>query len=99
MTVETNPTRFLDKAFSKNLDGSVTIKVFFKPGNFRKFWNSQIPKRYKGNNIWHDLHRVFQIAPDFDAEIETITLKHLEVGYPIGFIKSVINDFKNSTEE
>ena len=99
LTAETNPTRFLDTAFSKNLDGSVTTNVFHKPGKLPTFWNSQIPKRYKRNKIPGDLHPAFKIASDFDAEVQTITQKYLEVGYPIGFIKSVINDFKNSKEE
>ena len=83
--------------FSKNLDGSVTTKVFRKPGKLPVFWNSQIPKRYKRNNIRGNLHRAFKIASD--VEVQTITLKYVEVGYPIGIIKSVINDFKNSKEE
>ena len=45
LIVETNPTRFLDIIFSKNLDGSVMSKVFRKPGKLPTFWNSQIPKR------------------------------------------------------
>ena len=45
------------------------------------------------------MHRVFKIASDFDAEVQTITQKYLEVGYPIGFVRSVINDFKNSKDE
>ena len=45
------------------------------------------------------MHRAFKIASDFDEEVQTITLKYLEVGYPIGYIKSVINDFKNSKKE
>ena len=45
------------------------------------------------------MHRAFKIASDFHEEVQTITQKYLEVGYPIGFIKSVINDFKNSKEE
>ena len=45
------------------------------------------------------MHRAFKIASDFDVEVRTITQKYLEVEYPIGFIKSVINDFKNSKEE
>ena len=94
LTVETKPNRFLDTTFSKNLDGSVTTKVSCKPGKLPTFWNSQIPKRYKRNNIRCDLHRAFKIASDFDAEVQTITLKYLEVGYPISFRKSVINDFK-----
>ena len=44
LTVKTNPTRFLDIAFSNNLDGSVTTKVFHKPGKLPTYWNSQIPK-------------------------------------------------------
>ena len=45
------------------------------------------------------MHCAFKIASDFDGEVQTITQKYLEVGYPIGFIKSVINEFKNSKEE
>ena len=98
LTVEANLNRFLDTAFSKNLGGSVTT-VFCKPRKLPTFWNSQIPKRYKRNNMRGDFHRDFKTAWDFEAEIQTITQKYLKVGYPIGFIKSLINDFKNSKEE
>ena len=37
LTVETNPTIFLDRVFSKNLDGSVTTNVFRKPGKLQTF--------------------------------------------------------------
>ena len=99
LTVETNPTRFLDTAFSKNLDGFVTTNAFCKPGKLPTFWNSQIPKRYKQNNIRGDLHGALKIASDFHAGVQTIIQKYLEVGYSIVFIKSVINDFKNSKDE
>ena len=56
LTVETNPTRFLDTAFKVNPAGSVTMKVLQKPGKFSVFWDYQIPKRYKRNNINGDLH-------------------------------------------
>ena len=56
LTVETNPTRFLDTTFNVIPDGSVTTKVFRKPGKFPAFWKSQIPKSYKRNNINGDLH-------------------------------------------
>ena len=59
----------------------------------------QTRKRYKRNNIPGDLHHAFRIASDFDAEVQTSTQKYLEVGYPIGFIKSVISDFKNGKQE
>ena len=42
LTVETNPTRFLDTAFTVNPDGFVTANVFQKPRKFPGFWNSQI---------------------------------------------------------
>ena len=96
LTIESNPSRFLDTSFSINPDGSVTTKVFRKPGKLPTFWHSQIPKRYKRNNIRGDLHRAYKIASDFDAEVVIITQKYLQVGYPIGFIKSVINDFRIS---
>ena len=99
MTVGTNPTRFLDTAFSKNFDGSVTTNVFREHGKLPAFLNSQIPRRYKSNNIRGDFHCAFKNASDFDVEVQTITRKNLEVGYPIGFIKSVISNFKNSKEE
>ena len=95
LTVETKPNRFLDTTFSKNLDGSVTTKVSCKPGKLPTFWNSQIPKRYKRNNIRCDLHRAFKIASDFDAEVQTITLKYLEVGYPIGFTSKLVKRKSN----
>ena len=99
LTVETNPTIFLDRVFSKNFDGSVTTNVFRKLGKLPTFWKSQMSKRYKRNNIQGDLHRAFKIASDFDAEVHTNTWKYLEVGHPISFTESVINDFKNSKEE
>ena len=98
LIVESNPTRFLDTAFNVNPDGSVTTKVFRKPEKCPAFWNSQIPKMYKRNNINGDLHRAFEIASDFDVEVSIITKKYLDAGYPIGFIKSVINDFKKKDE-
>ena len=51
LTVEFNPTRFLDTAFNANPNASITTKVFQKPGKFSVFWSSQILKRYKRNNI------------------------------------------------
>ena len=37
LTEESNPTRFLDTAFNITPDGSVTTKVFRKPGKFPAF--------------------------------------------------------------
>ena len=94
LTVKSNPTSFLDTAVNINLDRSITAKVFRKPGKFPAFWNFQIPKRYKRNNINIDLHRALKIATDFDTEVSIITKTYLDAGYPIGFVHSVINYFK-----
>ena len=45
------------------------------------------------------MHRTFKNGSDFGAEVQKIAQKYLEAGYPISFIQSVINDFKNSKEE
>ena len=98
LIIESNPTRFLDTACSVNPDGSVTTKVFRKPGKFPAFWSSQRPNRYKRNNINSDLHQVFKTASDVDTEVSIIAKKYLDAGYPIGFIKSIISDFKKKDE-
>ena len=56
LTVESNPTRFLDTAFNVNRDGSLKTKIFQKSRKFPAFWNAQIPKRYKRSNINGDLY-------------------------------------------
>ena len=40
LTVETSPARFLDMAFSINLDGFVTTNLLRKLGKLTIFWNS-----------------------------------------------------------
>ena len=54
--------------------------------------------RHKSININGDLHRAFKFASDFDAEFSTITKEYLDTGYPIGFFKLVISDFKKKDE-
>ena len=75
----------------------ITI-VFYKPGKFPDFWSSQIPEKYKRNNITGDLHWAFKIASDSDAEVSIITKNYLDTGYPIGSIESIISDFKKKDE-
>ena len=76
----------------------MTTKVFWKPGKFQAFWNSQISKRYKRNNINGDSNRAFKTDSDFGAEIYNITKIYLGIEYPSGFINSVISDFKKKDE-
>ena len=50
-------------------DGSVTTKIFRKSGKLPTFLNSQIPKRFKGNNIRGELQHAFKIDADFNTEV------------------------------
>ena len=46
LTIETNPTKFLDTEFHVDEKSrSIITKVYKKPGKFPAFWSSQIPKR------------------------------------------------------
>ena len=42
-----------------------------------------------------DLHRAKKISSNFKQEVDIIREKFSNVGYPPGFIKSVIDDFKH----
>ena len=48
LTIETNPTRFLDTAFKVNPAGSVTMKVLQKPGKFQSFGTIRYLKGTRG---------------------------------------------------
>ena len=74
------------------------LRFFAKPENFQNFGILKCQKDISGI-IQDDFHLAFKIASDFDAEVQTILLRYLEFAYPIGLIKSTINDFKNSKEE
>ena len=62
-------------------------KIFRKISRFLEF-----------SNTYKVLHRVCKIASDFDAEVSVITNKFVDAGYAIGFIKSVISDFRKRDE-
>ena len=65
-------------------------------GNVQLFGTLKYLKGARGIN--GDLHRAFKSTSDFDAEVSIITKKYLDAGYPVGFIKSVIGDFKKKDE-
>ena len=92
LTVEENPTHFLDTAISDE-NGSITTSVYTKPNKIPIFWSSRIPKRYKRNTIRGELHRAKKISSHFESELDRIRSKFSDVGYPKRFVESVIRDF------
>ena len=57
LTVEVNPTKFLDTQISRYPDGSLSFKVVQEERKLPIHWTSEIPKKYKRNLIKGDLHR------------------------------------------
>ena len=61
--------------------------------------SSKIPKRYKRNSIKGDLHRSKRIASNFEKEIKSIRQIFIKADYPLMFLNSVINQFKNPKKD
>ena len=80
-------------------DRTYDTLVHRKTSKLRTHWTSRVPKRYKRNNILGDLYRSKRISSSFYQEIEAIRSKYLKAGYPIGFINSVIKQFKQQVIE
>ena len=98
LTIEDNPTHFLDTLITRGGDG-ITTSVYTKPNKLPVFWSSRIPKRYKRNAIVSELHRALKIASDFDLELTRIRQKFHDVGYPKRYVESVIRDFRQDASD
>ena len=53
--------------------------------------------RYKHNPIIEELHRVKQVASNFDIEIRRIREKYRNAGFPSNFVYETISNFKQET--
>lgn len=96
LTIEVNPSKFLDSKINVDKQGNITTEVFRKETKLPVPWKSKSPKRYKRNALLGDLHRAYRISSNFNREITLIFEKFLKAGYPRRFIHSVVNDFKRS---
>lgn len=97
LTMENNPSRFLDTEIIRvgnRLETKVHIerRTSFLP-------KSSVPKRYKCNCVLGDLHRACRISNYFNDEIIYIRNKYKKAGYPLAFINSVIRDFNKEVDE
>ena len=98
LTLEVNPTKFLDtKLVGEN--GGITTQVFSKSTKLPVHWSSKIPVRYKRKAITGELHRARQIASDFDKELKRIRRKCRNAGFPLYFINETICNFERGKEE
>ena len=61
--------------------------------------SSKIPKRYKRNAIFGDLHRAKRMSTNFDAEVSYFIEKFRKADYPLHFCNSIVTDFIKSTND
>ena len=97
LTVEVNPSRFLDTKLT-NINGTYKFNVYLKNTKLPSPWTSKTPKRYKRNTINGDIHRLKRISSNSDEEIPLIKEKFMKGDYPLRFINSVVNEFQKGKE-
>ena len=100
LTIEVNPSRFLDTHLSRNDDRLYTYSVFNKESKLPFHWSSKVPTQYKRSIIKGELYRAYRIGSSFNDELQRIRKKFKAAGYPSRFIEAQINTFKlNLTDE
>ena len=99
LTVEVNPTKFLDTQISRYPDGSLSFKVVQKERKLPIHWTSAIPKQYKRNLIKRDLYRANRIGSDFELERSEIRQKYERAGFFDRFIMYAFEQFDTPKDE
>ena len=94
LTLEENPTKFLDTHLTSRKDGSYSFHVVNKSSKLPFHFSSQFSLQYKRNVITGELHRAKAIGSDFDHEKDEITAKFTRAGYPSKFLMSQFNKFE-----
>ena len=74
LTIEENPTKFLDTNIKRNDDGTSTCSVVNKKEKLPFHWSSMVPTQYKRNVILGDLHRAREIGTSFQHELTRIRM-------------------------
>ena len=98
LTLEVNPTKFLDTELVRE-NGEITTQVFSKSTKLPVHWSSIIPLRYKSNGITGELHWAKRIASDFSKELKRIRQKYWNAKFPLKFINETICNFERGKEE
>ena len=97
LTIEVNPSRFLDTKLT-NISSTYKFNFYWKNTKLPSPWFSKTPKRYKENAINGDLHRSKRISSKFNEEIPLIKVKLMNADYVLHFINSVVNEFQKGKE-
>ena len=98
LTIEENPTKFLDTEIVRH-NSAIITKVYTRSNKFPVHWSSKIPLRYKRNAITGELHRANKIASNFSNETKRIKIKYLQAGVPIHVINDVFHRFNQQKDE
>ena len=98
LTIEKNPTKFLDTKIIR-LGCEKETKVYNKSKKLPVHQSSKIPTRYKHNVISGELHRAKRIAKDFNFEVKSITKKFLSTGNLTDFIRNTIEYFNKDKND
>ena len=80
-------------------DNQIKTKVHRNERKIPVHWTSKIPKRYKRKGIKADLNRAARMASTFAEEMPKIKQKFLSAHYPPGFVKSVIKQFNEKSND
>ena len=72
LTIEKNPTKFLDIQTVRH-GCKIKTQVYNKSKKLPLHWSSKIPSRYKCNAITGEWHRAKRIASNFSSEVKPIT--------------------------
>ena len=97
LTIEINPSKFLDTKIVRNKNES-NFFSHHKDYKLPFHWKSAVPRNYKNNVIVVDLHHANKISSNLEKEISITKAKYSKAGYPSGFIDSIINDFHQTKE-
>ena len=92
LTLEVNPTRFLDTKIILS-EQECKTEVFRKENKITPHWSTSVPKRFKRNAINGDLSRADRISSDFKKEKQRIWSKYEKADYPPAFVKSVYRSY------
>ena len=78
-------------------NNEVVISVHRKECKLFLSWESKVPRHYKRNTLFGELHHAKNISSNFQKKVKNIKEKFSKANFPRRFINSVVVQFNNST--